>query len=83
MREPIARLVKNGEERLVHTRAELVELRFDGWREIKAAAETVREAFTGGIGKTAPVNVSLPAGTTVLPSTSLDLDTSDSSDDES
>lgn len=74
MAEPIARLVKNGEERLAHTRAELVQLRFEGWREIKAAAETVREAFTGGIGETAAVDVPIPAGTTVYPATSLDLD---------
>lgn len=39
---PIARLVKDGEERLAHTRAELVQLRYDGWREVKTAVQVVR-----------------------------------------
>jgi hypothetical protein len=86
MREPIARVVKNGEERLVHTRAELVELRFDGWREIndvvgkiRDGAEQLAGAFAGGVTATDPVDVTLPAGTDVVPGTSLNLDTDDDS----
>ena len=41
------RLVKDGEERLARTRAELVALRFDGWREAKTP-EPKAELAPGG-----------------------------------